>query len=105
MLLSLLLKYIRRRRRCATRLRGLGGTPSRISCFDPRAAALRSGFDRGSASDFLRKLDEKIRGKVTEPTVHVSQCRDLAWARPLPEYQDMYARVKDETSRMGLSFG
>ena len=67
-------------------------------------AALRSGFDRGRAGDFLRKLDEKIRGKMTEPTVHISQCWDLTGARPLPDYQDTYDRVKEETSRMGLSF-
>ena len=66
--------------------------------------ALRSGFDRGSASDFLRKLDEKIRGKVTEPTVHISQCYDLVNAKPLPEYLDLYKRIKDEASQMGLSF-
>ena len=67
-------------------------------------AAVRSGFDRGSAADFLRKLDEKIRGKRTEPTKHISQCWDLTAARPLPEYEDLYKRVKEEASRMGLSF-
>ncbi len=66
-------------------------------------AAVRSSFDRESASDFLRKLDEKVRGKVTEPTKHISQCWDLVQARPLSDYQDTYARVKEETSRLGLS--
>jgi methylamine---corrinoid protein Co-methyltransferase len=67
-------------------------------------AALRSGFDRGSGSDFLRKLDEKIRGKVTEPTVNISECWDLTRARPTVEYQNIYDRVKEEASGMGLSF-
>ena len=67
-------------------------------------AAVRSGFDRSSATDFLRKLDEKIKGRVTEPTVHISQCWDLTNARPLANYQDTYDRVKEEASRMGLSF-
>jgi hypothetical protein len=67
-------------------------------------AGMRSGFDRGSMSDFLRKLDEKIRGKVTEPTLHISQCWDLVRAEPLPEYRDAYARIKEEASGLGLSF-
>ena len=67
-------------------------------------AAMRSGFGRGSASDFLRKLDEKIKGRVTESTVHISKCWDLTHARPLIDYQKIYDRVKEETSRMGLSF-
>ncbi len=72
--------------------------------YEVAAAAIRSGFDRGRASDFLRKLDEKIKGKVAEPSKHISQCWDLAGGRPLPEYQDIYLRVKEETARMGLSF-
>ena len=72
--------------------------------YEVAVAAMRSGFDRGRAGDFLRKLDERIRGKVTEPTSHISQCWDLGQNRPLPAYQDMYARVKEETSRMGLMF-
>ncbi|MBN2131597.1 MAG: monomethylamine:corrinoid methyltransferase [Sedimentisphaerales bacterium] len=72
--------------------------------YEAAVAAMRSGFDRGSASDFLRKLDEKIRGKVTEPAKHISQCWDLTKGRPLPDYEDMYARVKEEVSGMGLSF-
>ena len=68
------------------------------------AAALRSGFDRGSASDFLRKLDEKVSGTITEPAVNISQCYDLTRGCPSLEYQDMYNRVKDEASRLGLLF-
>jgi methylamine--corrinoid protein Co-methyltransferase len=67
-------------------------------------AAMRSKFDRGKASEFLRKLDEKVKGKITESTVHISECYDLANGRPLPAYEDMYKRVKEEASKLGLSF-
>ena len=73
--------------------------------YEVATAAIRSGFDRGAASDYLRKLDEKIKGKATETTRHISECWDLMQGSPLPEYQDMYLRVKEETERMGLSFG
>ncbi len=72
--------------------------------YEVAEAAIRSGFDRERASDFLRKIDEKIKGKVTEPTKHILECWDLTQGRPLPEYQDMYERVKEETSQMGLTF-
>lgn len=72
--------------------------------YEVAEASMRSGLDRESAGDFLRKLDERVRGVVTEPTVHINECWDLVRGKPLPAYEEKYLRVKDEVARMGLTF-
>ena len=67
-------------------------------------ASMRTGLDRGTASDLLRKVNEKLEGRVAEETVHITQCYDLVHHRPLPQYEEAYLGVKEEVARLGLSF-
>ena len=73
--------------------------------YEVASASMRTGLDEGTASDLLRKLNERMEGMFAEPTVHITDCYDLVNHKPLPEYEKAYLRVKDEVSRMGLDFG
>ena len=72
--------------------------------YEVATASMRSGIDRAMASDLLRKLNERLEGRVAEETVHITQCYDLVNHKPLPDYEKTYLKVKEEVARLGLDF-
>ena len=73
--------------------------------FEVASASMRTGLDRGSASELLGKLNARLEGMVAEPTLHITECYDLVNHRPLSDYERKYLRVKEELDRLGLNFG
>jgi methylamine--corrinoid protein Co-methyltransferase len=73
--------------------------------FEVASASMRTGLDRGSASELLGKLNARLEGMVAEPTLHINECYDLVNHRPLPDYERKYLQVKEELARLGLNFG
>ena len=72
--------------------------------YEVASATMRTGLDRGSASDMIRRIGEKLEGRLREEPVPVEQCYDLVHHRPLPDYERIYLKVKEELASLGLSF-
>jgi hypothetical protein len=68
-------------------------------------AVLRSGLDRRSAGEVMRRLIPLVDGQPAEPPQLVTECYDLVYHKPKPPYQAIYQSVKEEFSRAGLDFG
>jgi len=67
-------------------------------------ATLRAGLDRVAAGRICRALEERIRGHRPEPGRSITECYDLAHRRPMPEYYDLYLRLKEDLGGLGLRF-
>jgi hypothetical protein len=65
----------------------------------------RAGLDRQNASVVLDELAGLINGQPPEPAQDIRECYDLVYHRPLPDYAAKYERIKEELSRLNLSFG
>jgi len=73
--------------------------------YEMAMASMRTGLDKETASDLLRKVNEKLEDRVAEETVHIMQCYDLVHHKPLPDYERIYLKVKEEVARLGLNLG
>ena len=72
--------------------------------YEVASATIRSGLDRGSASDLIREIAKMLEGRPVEEPVHISQCYDLVHHKPLPEYENIYLKVKESLASLGLQF-
>ena len=72
--------------------------------YEVASAAMRTGLNRGSASDLARKIGQRLEGRTIEAPVPIAQCYDLVHHRPLPDYEKTYLNAKEELSSLGLSF-
>jgi methylamine--corrinoid protein Co-methyltransferase len=68
-------------------------------------ASVRSGLDRQSAPAVLEALADKLHGREVEPAQSITECYDLVHHRPLPDYEQIYLRVKADLTAMGVDFG
>jgi methylamine--corrinoid protein Co-methyltransferase len=69
-------------------------------------AVARMGMTREQANEITLKLLAKYEAQAeTAPIGHeYAQCYDAATARPTPEHEDMYRRVKEDICAMGIEF-
>jgi methylamine--corrinoid protein Co-methyltransferase len=69
-------------------------------------AVARMGMTREQANEIALKLLAKYEAQAeTAPIGHeYAQCYDAATARPTPEHEDMYRRVKEDICAMGIEF-
>lgn len=72
--------------------------------YEVATATMRAKLTRGTASELLEKVRAKFEGKAPEDPVHISQCYDLVHHKPLPNYERIYNKVKEELAGMGLPF-
>jgi len=68
-------------------------------------ATLRAGLDREKAGRVCQALEKKLEGRKPEPGHTIQECYDLVHHRPMPEYERLYLRLKEELSGLGLDFG
>jgi hypothetical protein len=68
-------------------------------------ASIRSGLDRQTAPAVLEALASKLHGREVEPAQSITECYDLVHHRPLPDYEQIYLRVKADLTAMGVDFG
>ena len=73
--------------------------------YEVATAAMRAGLTRESASDLMLKMDDKMKGKVAEaPYNDIREFYDLVHHKPLPEFEKVYLKLKEELSALGLNF-
>ena len=73
--------------------------------YEVATAVMKAGLNRQSAGDLVLKIGEKLKGKVVEAPYHdVREFYDLVHHRPLPHYEKIYLKVKEEISALGLNF-
>ncbi|MBA7643931.1 hypothetical protein ES703_51665 [subsurface metagenome] len=73
--------------------------------YEVATAVMRAGLTRDTASDLVLKIGEKLKGRATEAPYHdIREFYDLVHHRPLPEYEKVYLKVKEEIASLGLSF-
>ena len=65
-------------------------------------AVIEQGFDRRAADEILSKIADVIKDEKPAEGFDITQCYDLVHHRPLPEYQNVYMKVKTELANMGL---
>ena len=67
-------------------------------------AAIRAGLNHDSAGEILWRIAEKLGGRQPEPGLPIQECYDLVRHEPLPNYRQVYQKVKEELSALGLTF-
>ncbi len=67
-------------------------------------ATMKSGIDRGRASEILGKLAEELSTRKPETGHTIQECYDLVNHRPSPEFHNIYMKVKNDLSKLGLDF-
>ncbi|MDP3061612.1 MAG: monomethylamine:corrinoid methyltransferase [Chloroflexota bacterium] len=73
--------------------------------YEVAEAVMRSNHTRDTASDLLRKIGEKLKGRVPEaPYNDIREFYDLVHHKPLPAFEKAYLKVKDELASLGLEF-
>jgi methylamine--corrinoid protein Co-methyltransferase len=65
-------------------------------------ATIRAGWNREKAGEVLWRIAERLKDRPPEEGFPIQECYDLVNHRPRPAYQDLYGRVKEELSRLGL---
>ena len=73
--------------------------------YEVATAVMKADLNRHSAGDLVLKIGEKLKGRVPEAPYHdIREFYDLAHHRPLPHYEKVYFKVKEEISALGLNF-
>lgn len=73
--------------------------------YEVATAVMRSGLTRDTASDLVLKMVEKLKGRVPEAPYHdIREFYDLVHHKPLPAFEKVYLKVKEEIASMGLVF-
>ena len=73
--------------------------------YEVAQAVMKTSLDRQSASDLVLKIDEKLKGKITEaPYYDIREFYDLVHHKPLPDFERAYLKVKEEINALGLNF-
>lgn len=73
--------------------------------YEVAEAVMRSNHTRETASDLLRKISEKLKGRASEVTYNdIREFYDLVRHRPLPAFERAYLKIKDELVSLGLEF-
>jgi methylamine--corrinoid protein Co-methyltransferase len=72
--------------------------------YEVSLATIKSGLTHETGTDFLRKASELFDGRAPEEPIHITDCYDLVSHRPKPAYEEIYLRVKDRLSSLGLEF-
>ncbi len=67
-------------------------------------ATMKTGLDRGRASEMLSKLAEELKTRKPEPGYTIQECYDLINHKPKPDFLKAYMKVKDSLSKLGLEF-
>jgi methylamine---corrinoid protein Co-methyltransferase len=69
-------------------------------------AVARMGMTREQANEMALKLLAKYEAQAETAPIgrEYPQCYDVAKARPTPEHEDLYRRVKDDIAAMGIEF-
>ena len=65
---------------------------------------MRTGWDRGQAGEVLSKLAEELKTRRPEPGYTIQECYDLINHKPKPDFMRAYMKVKEDLSKLGLSF-
>jgi methylamine---corrinoid protein Co-methyltransferase len=65
-------------------------------------AAVDQGIDRRGGSELLRRIAQRLEGEKPVQGYDITECYDLIYHKPKPEYERVYLRVKDQLREMGL---
>ena len=65
-------------------------------------AAVGQGIDRRGGNDLLRRIARRLEGEKPVPGYDITECYDLIYHKPKPEYERIYFQVKDQLKEMGL---
>jgi methylamine---corrinoid protein Co-methyltransferase len=81
------------------------GMEGRIAAEAAHAAAL-SGMTRKDVNELVKKILPKYEDKIKDAPKgqKLSQCYDLSTVTPTDEYLELYQRIKQEVSEMGLDY-
>jgi methylamine---corrinoid protein Co-methyltransferase len=68
-------------------------------------AMMRSNYTRETASDLALKIIDRLKDKLIDaPYSDIKDFYDLVHNKPLPQYEKIYLKVKDDLSALGLKF-
>ncbi len=67
-------------------------------------ATQHAGLTRETADGILRRLAQKLDGRVPEPGYPITECYDLIHHRPSPQYERVYRETREELASLGLCF-
>jgi hypothetical protein len=74
--------------------------------YEVAKAVMRTGLTRQSAGDLVLKIAEKLNGRPVEaPYNDIREFYDVVYNKPLPVYENIYLKVKDDLASLGLNFG
>ena len=65
-------------------------------------AVIAQGIDRRGANELLGRIVKRLEGEKPAAGYDITDCYDLIYHKPRPEYERTYIRVKEELTEMGL---
>jgi methylamine--corrinoid protein Co-methyltransferase len=65
-------------------------------------AAIDQGLDRQDGNELLRRIAQRFEGKEPDPGYDITECYDLIYHRPRPEYEQIHRRAKEQMKETGL---
>jgi len=73
--------------------------------FEVATAVMNNNLDRHSAGELVRKIGELLKGRAREAPYHsINEFYDMVRNKPLPAFEKAYLDVKEQISRLGLTF-
>ena len=65
-------------------------------------AVIAQGIDRKGANELLGRIAKRLEGEKPAVGYDITDCYDLVYHKPYPEYERVYIRVKEQLKEMGL---
>jgi hypothetical protein len=65
-------------------------------------AVIDEGIDRQGGNELLRRIAQRLEGKKPAQGYDLTDCYDLIYHKPRPEYERIYFQVKKQLNEIGL---
>lgn len=65
-------------------------------------AVIDGGIDRQGGNELLRRIAQRLEGEKPAEGYDITDCYDLSYHKPRPEYERIYFQVKKQLNEIGL---